>query len=59
MTTDVVVFHVVVSEGGWNESAKTHQTGTTNDNQCHHLSFGCHITISDVAPGFRMIVSVC
>ena len=56
--TDVIVHHLVVSEGGWNESAMTHQTGTTNDDQCRHSSFGCHVAISDLAPGFRMIVSV-
>ena len=32
----------------------THQTGTMNDDIGHHLSFGCHVTISDMAPGFCM-----
>ena len=28
----------------------THQTGMTNDDQRHRLSFGCHVTDGDVAP---------
>ena len=35
--------------GGW-----AHQTRTTNENQCHHSLFGCHIAAGDVAPGFHM-----
>ena len=54
----VVPRRLVVSEGGWSESAMTHQTGTTNDDQCRRSLFGCHIAISDVAPGFRMVVLV-
>ena len=54
----VVVPHcLVVSEGGWNESAMTHQTGMMNDDQCCHLSFGCHVAISNMAPGFCMVIS--
>jgi len=29
-------------------------TAMTNNNQCHHLLFGCHITDCDVAPGFHI-----
>ena len=54
----VVPRRLVVSEGGWSESAMTHQTGTMNNNQCRHSSFGCHVAISDVAPGFRMVIWV-
>ena len=58
MMADVVVHCLVVSEGGWNESAMTHQTGTTNDDQCCHSSFGCHVADGNMAPGFHMIVSI-
>ena len=54
----VVLCRLVVSEGGWSESAMTHQTETTNDDQCRRSSFGCHVAISDVAPGFRMVIWV-
>ena len=30
--------------------AKT--TAKTNDDQCHHSLFSCHVTDCDVAPGF-------
>ena len=45
-------------KGGWNECAMTHHRGTTNDDQCRRSSFGCHVAISDVAPGFRMVVLI-
>ena len=47
----VVPRRLVVSEGGWSESAMTHQTGMMNDDQCRRSSFGCHVAISNVAPG--------
>jgi len=25
---------------------------TTNNDQCHHSLFGCHVAVSNVAPGF-------
>jgi len=29
-------------------------TATTNDNQCHCSSFGCHVTDCDMAPGLHI-----
>jgi hypothetical protein len=52
------VLTLCLSEVGWDErdavgtcSGVLHYT-PTNDN-CHS-SFGCHVTVSDVAPGFRV-----
>ena len=43
-----------VSEGLEQVWDVTHQTGRTNDDQCHCSSFGCHIADGDMAPGFHM-----
>ena len=55
-TCVVVLSHrcLDVSEGLERVWDMTHQTGTTNDDQCHCSSFGCHIADGNMAPGFHM-----
>jgi len=65
--TDVVVCHLLARSqcqwGGWVSWDECKMDGspwfpkirrTTNNDQCHHSSSGCHITVRDMAPGFHI-----